>query len=159
MPPPLGFSWIEKPFLAALARPESADECVWIREQGIQLLVSLSEDPLPRHWINDAGLFAMHVPIVDMHPPSQKQIDLILSAIAKIKGQKMGAAIHCTAGLGRTGTIIACFFVQQGMSGPAAIARIRDLRPGSVETEEQAEAVLDFARRKQPSGERGAAAP
>lgn len=152
MPPPLGFSWIEKPHIAALARPESADELIWLREQGVQLLISLTEDPLPRHWINDAGLFAMHVPIVDMHPPSQKQIELILSAFDKAKAQKMGAAIHCTAGLGRTGALLACYFVQQGMSGPAAVARIRDLRPGSIETDEQADAVVEFARRRRPGG-------
>jgi atypical dual specificity phosphatase len=147
MPPPLGFSWIEKPVLAASARPEAPDELSWLREQSIQLIVTLSEDPLPRLWVNDAGLFAMHVPVEDMHPPSQKQIDLIISAIDKAKSRNMGVAIHCTAGLGRTGTIVACYLVHQGMTGASALANIRDLRPGSVETEEQVEAVMEYARR------------
>src|SRR5215213_5385423 len=126
MPPPMGFSWIDKPHLAALARPESADELAWLRTQDIQLIVNLAEEPLPRSWVNDAGLFAMHVPIVDMHPPSQKQIELVLSALEKARG-KFGVAIHCTAGLGRTGTILACYLVQQGLGAGAAVARIREL--------------------------------
>ena len=148
MSPPMGFSWIEKPLLAGSARPEAPDELTWLREQGIQLLVTLSEDPLPRHWINDAGLFAMHVPIEDMHPPSQKQIELILSAIDKARTRKMGVDVHCTAGLGRTGTILACHLVKQGLNAAVSVAKVRELRPGSVETDEQVDAVAEFARRQ-----------
>jgi atypical dual specificity phosphatase len=147
MPPPYGFSWVDKPHLAGSARPDAPDDLVWLREQGIQLVVTLSEEPLPRSWVNDAGLFSMHVPIIDMHPPSQKQLDLILGSIEKARGQKMGVDVHCTAGIGRTGTILACYLVKQGMPGATAVAKIRELRPGSVETDEQVEAVIEFARR------------
>jgi hypothetical protein len=34
MSQPNGFSWIEKPLLAALARPTSAEDLVWLRSQG-----------------------------------------------------------------------------------------------------------------------------
>ena len=61
--------------------------------------------------------------------------------------QNFGVAVHCTAGFGRTGTILACWFVHQGHPSQAAIAKVRDLRPGSVETNEQEDAVLEFGRR------------
>jgi hypothetical protein len=35
MSQPEEFSWIKKPLLPALARPESADELAWLRRQGI----------------------------------------------------------------------------------------------------------------------------
>ena len=60
----------------------------------------------------------------------------------------MGVAIHCSAGLGRTGVVLACYLVQKGLTAQNAIARVRRLRPGSIETEEQADAVVDFARRR-----------
>jgi atypical dual specificity phosphatase len=145
---PDGFTWIDKPLLAATAQPQALEEYLWLREQGIQLVISLAEDPPPRHWINEAGLFAMHIPIEDMHPPSQKQIELCLSAIRKAHAKKMGVCLHCSAGLGRTGTMLACYFVQDGLTARDAIARIRRLRPGSVETEEQADAITEFARRR-----------
>jgi atypical dual specificity phosphatase len=148
MPAPNEFSWIEKPLLAGMARPAGLEELLWLREQGIQLLLSLCEMPLRRDWVNEAGLFAMHVPVEDMHPPTQKQIDLCLSAIDKARTQNFGVGIHCGAGLGRTGTIIACFFVARDMPPREALARVRRLRPGSVETPEQEEAIAEFARRQ-----------
>lgn len=148
MPAPEEFSWIDKPTVAGMARPGALEELIWLREQGIQLLISLTEEPLRRDWVNEAGLFSMHVPVVDLFPPSQKQIELCLSAIDKARNGKFGAGIHCGAGFGRTGTILACYLVTQGLSGRDAIARIRQLRVGSVETPEQEEAVEEFARRR-----------
>jgi atypical dual specificity phosphatase len=147
MSAPDGFTWIEKPLLGAMAQPQSLAEYQWLREHGVQLVISFSEDPPPRHWINEAGLFSLHIPVVDMHPPSQKQIELCLTAIRKAHKQDLGVALHCSAGLGRTGTMVACYFVEQGLGARDAITRVRRLRPGSVETDEQADAIAEFARR------------
>ena len=145
MPAPDGFSWIDKPLLAAMAVPQDSDEFKWLREQGIQLLISLTVDPPRRDLVNEAGLLVVHVPVIDMHAPSQEQIELCLSSIAKAHGQKMGVGIHCGAGLGRTGVILACYFVNKGLDAQSAIARVRRLRPGSIETEEQVEAIESYA--------------
>jgi atypical dual specificity phosphatase len=144
---PDGFTWIDKPLLAAMAHPQALAEYQWLREQGIQLIISLSEEPPPRHWINEAGLFSLQIPIEDMHPPSQAQIQVCLSAIRKAQSSKLGVALHCSAGLGRTGTMLACYFVSEGLSARDAIARVRRLRPGSVETDEQTDAVAEYGRR------------
>jgi atypical dual specificity phosphatase len=143
----LGFTWIDKPRLAALARPESAEDLAWLRAQGIDVLVSLTEDPIRRDWVNDAGLLVVHEPVEDMEAPSQVQIERCVSAIDRGLEKNMGVAVHCTAGLGRTGVVLACHLVAGGMSADNAIARVRRLRPGSVETDEQARAVEEFARR------------
>src|SRR5438874_13344291 len=63
---PAGFSWIEKPLLAALARPTDVEDLQWLHGQGIQLLVTLTEDRLRRDWVDEAGLLVFHVPMVDM---------------------------------------------------------------------------------------------
>lgn len=146
--PPQGFSWVEKPLLAALGRPSDADDMAWLRHQGVELLIALTEDPPRRDWVNDAGLLVMHVPVVDMEAPTQAQLDRCVSAIERANGRSMGVAVHCGAGLGRTGVILAGFLVAQGLSAQNAIAKVRRLRPGSVETDEQAEAVVEFARRR-----------
>jgi atypical dual specificity phosphatase len=148
MSTPPGFTWIDKPLLAALAEPESADDLLWLRQQGIDLLISLTEDRPRRDWVDEAGLLVFHVPMVDMEAPSQAQLDRCVSAIERAAQRQMGVAVHCTAGLGRTGTVLAAYFVAGGMSADAAVARVRRLRPGSVETDEQAEAVVEFARRR-----------
>ena len=48
-----------------MAQPEGPDELAWLRQQAVQLIVSLTEDPLRRDWVDDAGLLAMHVPVDD----------------------------------------------------------------------------------------------
>jgi atypical dual specificity phosphatase len=148
MPAPQGFSWIEKPLLAALARPSSPEDLHWLRAQGIQVLVSLTEDRPRRDWTEEANLLVFHEPLEDMEPPSQEQLDRSVSAITRALDKNMPVAVHCGAGLGRTGVVLAGYFVTRGMSAANAIARVRRLRPHSIETEEQAEAVEHFARRK-----------
>ncbi len=148
MTSPDGFSWVEKPLLAAMARPGSEEDLDWLRMQGIQLLISLTEDPVRRDWINSVGLFSMHVPVPDMEAPTQQQLEQCLSAIGRAHEKDIGVCVHCGAGLGRTGVILACHFVRKGLSPHNAIARVRRLRPGSIETDEQAVAVEEFARRQ-----------
>jgi atypical dual specificity phosphatase len=149
MAQPHGFSWIERPQLAAMARPASADELAWLRNHGIDLVVSLTEDPLRRDWVNEAGLLVFHEPMEDMEAPTQDQLDRCTSAIGRALEHTMGVAVHCGAGMGRTGVVLACHLVGKGLTAQNAIARIRRLRPGSIETDEQAEAVEEFARRRQ----------
>lgn len=146
MSEPYNFSWVEEPLLAAMGRPREPDEYTWLRNQGIELIVSLTEDPLRRDWLSDAGLFGLHIPVHDMAAPAREQIQEALSAIEKAHERQMGVAVHCLAGRGRTGTVLACYYVTKGMRPLEAIAHVRDLRPGSIETGEQEQAVEDFAR-------------
>jgi atypical dual specificity phosphatase len=149
MPPPHGFSWIDKPLLAGLAQPEADEDLAWLRRQGIEVLISLTEDPPRRDWVDDAGLLVFHVPMEDMEAPTQEQLDRCVSAIAKANEKRMGVAVHCGAGLGRTGVVLAAYLVHQGSRAREAIARVRKLRPGSIETDEQADAIVEFAKRRQ----------
>ena len=144
---PDGFSWVDKPLLAGLAYPGSLEEFHWLRQEGVQVLISLSEDPPRRDWINEAGLFLIHVPVEDFTAPTPEQIDQCLSAIERAHEKKWGVGVHCRAGLGRTGTILACYFVSKNLSAKNAIARVRRLRPGSIESEEQERAIEEFAER------------
>jgi atypical dual specificity phosphatase len=147
MPKPSGFSWIDKPLLAAMAQPLDLEEFTWLREQGIQVLVSLTEQPPRRHWVNEAGLMLIHEPVEDMTAPTQEQLDRILTSIKRANAASMGVGVHCGAGLGRTGVVLACYFVEQGLNAKNSIARVRRLRTGSVETDDQSDAVAEYARR------------
>jgi len=148
MAQPNSFSWIEQPLLAAMARPESVEDLQWLRKQGIEILISLTEDPPPRSWVNEAGLMLVHVPVTDMEAPTQEQLDKCVSTILRANAANMGVGVHCGAGLGRTGVIVACYLVAKDMTAKNAVARVRRLRPGSIETEDQEAAVHDFARRR-----------
>ncbi|MGL4423999.1 MAG: dual specificity protein phosphatase 23 [Gemmataceae bacterium] len=145
--PPYGFSWIDEPRVAGLAYPHALEDLQWLRANGVQVLLSLTESPPPRQAINEAGLLSIHVPIPDMNPPSEQQLNQIIAAIRKANATEMGVAVHCAAGRGRTGTVLAAHLVSKGLSALEAIRRVRELRPGSIETPEQERAVVRFAQR------------
>jgi atypical dual specificity phosphatase len=153
MAAPSGFTWIDKPLLAAMARPSGPEDLSWLRGHGIEVLLSLTEDRPRRDWVEDANLLVFHEPLEDMEAPTQEQLDRCVSAILRANERNMGVAVHCGAGLGRTGVVLAAYFVTRGLSAGNAIARIRRLRPGSIETDEQAAAVELFARRQRREAE------
>jgi atypical dual specificity phosphatase len=152
---PFFFTWIDEPLLAASAEPGGPEQLAWLRAEGVDILVTLTEDPLPRTWIDGAGLMGVHVPIPDMDVPTVEQIDQVMSVIDKAKSSNMGVAVHCLAGRGRTGTMLAAYFVYQGMTAAEAIQRVRDLRPGSIEVPEQEEAIRAYeqSRKGHPAGD------
>lgn len=143
---PLYFSWVVKPYLAAMAKPRSVEELQWLRQHGIDILISLTEEPPHRHEVNQVGLMQVHIPVMDFTAPSQTDLQNAIEAIRKAKNSQLGAAVHCGAGMGRTGTILAAWFVAEGMTSTDAIKQVRQMRPGSIETEEQEEAIHLFAR-------------
>ena len=154
MSQPSGFSWIERPLLAASGMPDGAEELVWLRKQGIDILLSLSEEPPERRWIDEAGLMLVHVPVEDFDAPSQEQFEKCMGVIERAVESKMGVHIHCQAGKGRTGTLLAAYFVGKGMPARDAIIHVRSLRPYSIETPEQEQAIHQFARnRRKGAGE------
>ncbi|EFJ43833.1 hypothetical protein VOLCADRAFT_96011 [Volvox carteri f. nagariensis] len=85
----------------------------------------------------------------DMGVPSlDRMMDIVqvMDYVTRVEGRKI--AVHCHAGLGRTGLAIACFFVFAGMydTPEAAIAAVRKNRPGAVQTSRQVAFVTIFAK-------------
>jgi atypical dual specificity phosphatase len=144
-----GFSWIDEPSLAAMPRPYSTDDLTWLRSQGIDVLLTLTESALPKAWVDEAGLMAVHLPVPDFEAPTQDQLRQAVATIHNSRQGNMGIAVHCAAGRGRTGTVIAAYLVSEGASAADAINHVRNLRPGSIETRDQEEAVFLWAKSQQ----------
>ena len=57
--------------------------------------------------------------------------------------------LHCVAGLGRSGTLAACWAAKRGLSGDEAIARVRQRRSArAVESLEQQAFVREWAAQR-----------
>jgi len=64
-------------------------------------------------------------PIADMDvPDSVEQMQLIQTRVRAALAVGHGVYVHCLAGIGRTGTVMGCFLVEQGLSGAAALKQL-----------------------------------
>lgn len=144
-----GFSFVDE-HLAGLPMPGARvpleQDLAFLADQGVTLLVSLTEAPVPADAVAAAGLDLLHLPIPDYHAPTgAQQVAFVREAQARVaRGERV--AVHCLFGLGRTGTMLATWMVAGGLPADEAIATVRALRPGSIETAEQEAAVARFDR-------------
>lgn len=94
--------------------------------------------------IRAAGLEWTHLPIPDYGVPDAGfMADWHKLDLARRLREGESWAIHCRAGLGRTGTVAALLLVENGASATEAIAQIRRKHDtAAVETEAQADFLI-----------------
>lgn len=143
---PTNFSWILDGKLAGSGRPMSRNEFDWIISQGVKCIVTMTMNELPPRWI-PPGIQYMHVPTPDMTAPNHERLDATADFIASQIDKGHPVAVHCAAGLGRAGTVLACYLIKhEGYTAERAIREIRGKRPGSIQSAEQETAVGFFAK-------------
>ncbi|XP_028809199.1 dual specificity protein phosphatase 23a [Denticeps clupeoides] len=148
---PPNFSWVDPQKLAGLACPSLPGHYQFLLDNGIQHLVCLCQ-ALPQNYNSCPALEVHRIGIVDFTPPSPDQIRRFLSIVAEANSKGQGVGVHCMHGHGRTGTMLACYLVKEKkISADQAIAQIRKMRPGSIETRDQEKAVQEFQEESQPT--------
>jgi atypical dual specificity phosphatase len=149
-----GFSWVIEDEIAGMASPMGRDGALWgwIADQGIGLVVSLTARAPDRNLLAAHGLESLHLPVPDFTPPPPDVIDQFIEHARFQRHEGRAIVVHCGAGIGRTGTMIACYLVDRGMTADEAVQLVRMKRPGSVETAEQEAAVRSFAARRKSPG-------
>src|SRR5712691_9042369 len=142
------FDWVLPEQLGACVNPYVSQSAVAeIQSHRITMLVNLHERPDPPDILAQLQAQTIHLPVADSHAPTQDQLDQGVAAIDGALKEGRRVAVHCGAGLGRSGTLIAAYLVSQGTAPDDAMAQVRSARPGSIETLEQEAAVHEFARR------------
>lgn len=124
-----------------------------LRKMGYSVVVSLECDRLNTFEIEDAGFEHKKICVEDFTAPTLGQIDEFVSFVDAKLAEGKKVLVHCYAGRGRTGTMLAAHLIHQGMSFDAAVREIRE-RAGKaygtlrgVIEPEQEELLRQYARR------------
>ena len=148
---PNNFSFIWNNMIAGSAHPGHgrglASALSSLRKQGIKAILSLTEEPLEFPTLREFEMNYLHIPVDDFTAPSPEQIDEAIDFMLEQAQKPNGVMVHCHAGIGRTGTILACFMVRQDMDANEAIQFVRRTRPGSLEVYSQEFSVYQYADR------------
>ena len=144
----VNFSWVIDDLLAGHQGPISDQDLSWLKQHGILALVRLikqERDSVTSSHIVNQGMWDCHKPVPDFSTPKPEQVDKIIQFIDISISSQRPVGVSCMAGLGRTGTILACYLVSKGHDADAAINEVRNKRPGSIETEAQENVVKAYA--------------
>jgi hypothetical protein len=150
--------WVVPGRLLAGAHPAVHVEV--LLDAGIESFVDLTranDDPAP-YALELRGRARWHgFAITDFSVPGVALMHEIVQTLDDELDRGANVYVHCHAGVGRTGTVVGCWLVEQGRSGADALALIAHKRralarpglsPHSPETEAQRRFVLAWTPRK-----------
>ncbi|CAL8251041.1 unnamed protein product [Boreogadus saida] len=102
----------------------------YFRKHNITTIVRLNKKMYDARRFTDSGFEHHDLFFVDGSTPTDAIVRKFLNICENAEG---AIAVHCKAGLGRTGTLIACYMMKHyRLTAAEAIAWIRICRPGSV---------------------------
>jgi atypical dual specificity phosphatase len=142
---PTGFVWIEKGKLAGSGYPASRGQLEWLITHGIEVILTLTENPLPYEWLEGLPLKMEHIAMKDHASPDVATLEKAVSFLRGQLNEGRAVLVHCLAGEGRTGCVLAAYLVKERAVGAIeAIRTIQRLKPAFVERS-QGKAISEYA--------------
>ena len=142
---PDNFSWIIEKKLAGSAIPTSKEEIDWVKQEGVKSIVTIREEPLEEEWLEDVNY--LHIHSNDMGVPEFDDLINSVDFLHQRITNDEPVMVHCLAGLGRTGTILACYLIKyEQKSADDAIQKVRNERHGSIQSFSQEEIIFRFEK-------------
>ncbi|MBZ4420565.1 ATP-binding cassette domain-containing protein [Myxococcus sp. RHSTA-1-4] len=147
---PQGFHWLRRGALAGTPRPGLLAELEHDLERlvaaGVTVLVTVEDTPPPAAALARHGLRARYFPCRDMQAPSLDEAREQCAEVQALLEAGEAVAIHCRAGLGRTGTALAAQLIWEGCSAEQALQDVRRVEAQWVQSEAQERFLHLFAK-------------
>lgn len=138
---PHGFHWLIPGRLAGCPMPGVVvplrHDLALLRKMGVTLLINLTERGVPESELAEFGLRSYSLQIEDRHAPPLLWAKLLLAKMDAFMRDGEVLAVHCLAGLGRTGTVLCAWLIREGLTADEALRRLRRIDPGFVQSQVQ----------------------
>lgn len=121
------------------------DELPVLYSAGIRAVVSLLNLHSDAAIFESAGFSFLCLPVPDGGAPSLEQAVQFIRFVEDQRKAQQPVAVHCEAGLGRTGTVLATYLIAQGANADEAIQRIREVEKTAIETHRQIQFLHEWA--------------
>ena len=134
---PMPFVQIDRRLNGGGALDAYDDELKALHLAGVRSVVSLLNIPSDATVYKSAGFTFSCSPMPDGGAPTMEQASEFVRFVTERRAALRPVAVHCQAGLGRTGTMLATYLISQGESAEAAIRQVREVEEVAVETPRQ----------------------
>lgn len=134
------FTWVVPDLLAGMACPgyftELTADLDYLAAEGVAVIVTLTEFALE---LPPNSIFrAYHLPIEDFGAPDHDQTTQFCTLVDEAEQAGRRVVVHCLAGIGRTGTLLAAYLMWRSkLTAAQALTEVRMRRREYVQSVDQ----------------------
>lgn len=145
---PRGFRWLRRGVLGGTPRPGVVADLKYdleaLRRVGVTVLIAMSDKSVAPDVLAPYGIRVIAAPVPDMGAPTPAAAAALCRQVAELIQSGEVVAVHCEAGLGRTGTQLAAQLIWEGWTPLGALEEVRRIEPRWVQSETQVEFLRAF---------------
>jgi hypothetical protein len=147
--PIAGSYWVEPGRLLAGPYPDRTADVEALLDAGVDLFVDLTcdDEGWPDYWSGLPAGSHRRFSFRDAAAPPREAMERVLDFVAESLREGRTIYVHCRGGRGRTGSVVGCYLVADGVEAAEALAALPKWcgHPRSPETDDQLELVRTWS--------------